>query len=117
MKKIYGSVGSNVAARLSLREDHGAQYTAEQYRNQLKFWGIKISYGFVQEPETNGVVERFNRTLKEQVIHGRIFRNLMELSECIRLFIEKYNQHWLLEKLSYQSPYQVREAYEKEVAA
>ena len=28
-------------------------------------WGIHPSFGFVEEPETNGVVERWNRTLKE----------------------------------------------------
>ena len=30
-------------------------------------------------PQTNGVAERFNRTLKEQIIHGRIYRNIAEL--------------------------------------
>ena len=36
--------------------------------------GIQPSYAFVAEPQTNGVAERFNRTLKEQIIHGRIYR-------------------------------------------
>jgi hypothetical protein len=30
----------------------------------------------VAEPQTNAVVECFNRTLKEEAIHGRLFRNL-----------------------------------------
>jgi transposase InsO family protein len=116
VKKIYGSVGAQAAQGLKLREDHGAQYTAEQYRNQLKYWGINISYSFVQEPETNGVVERFNRTVKEQVVHGRIFKNLEEVREFIGQFIEKYNQHWILEKLGYLSPIEARRAYDKPAA-
>ncbi|MEI6243050.1 MAG: integrase core domain-containing protein [Chlamydiota bacterium] len=116
VKKIYGSVGSQVAQGLKLREDHGSQYTAEQYRSQLKYWGINISYSFIQEPETNGVVERFNRTLKEQVVHGRIFKNLEEVREFIGQFIEKYNRHWILEKLGYLSPMEARRAYEKPAA-
>ncbi|MEX3611793.1 MAG: hypothetical protein VB124_01860 [Burkholderia sp.] len=28
---------------------------------------------------TNGVAERFNRTMKEQAIHGRLFKNVEEV--------------------------------------
>ena len=52
------------------------QYLSDHFTNQIKFWGIQPSYAFVAEPQTNGVAERFNRTLKEQIIHGRIYRNL-----------------------------------------
>ena len=34
--------------------------------------------------QTNGVAERFNRTLKEQIIHGRIYRNIAELPRVRR---------------------------------
>ncbi|MEX3582383.1 MAG: hypothetical protein VB137_06670 [Burkholderia sp.] len=30
----------------------------------------------VAEPQTNGVTERFNQTIKEQAIHGRLFNNV-----------------------------------------
>ena len=36
--------------------------------------------------QTNGVAERFNRTLKEQIIHGRIYRNIAELRNAVRGF-------------------------------
>ena len=36
------------------------------------------------KPQTNGVAERFNRTLKEQIIHGRIYRNIAELRDAVR---------------------------------
>ena len=42
-----------------------------------------VAYGFVEEPETNGVAERWNRTLKEQAIHGRIFQNLKEVRAAV----------------------------------
>ena len=31
---------------------------------------------FVAEPQPDGVAERFTRTLKEQAIHGRVFKNV-----------------------------------------
>ena len=59
--------------------DHGTQYAADDFVNQVRFWGIAPSFAFVAEPQTDGVVERFNRTLKEQAIHGRVFNNVEEV--------------------------------------
>ena len=33
----------------------------DHFVNQVRFWGIKPSFAFVEEPQTNGVAERFNR--------------------------------------------------------
>jgi transposase InsO family protein len=52
--------------------DHGTQYTADDFLKHIEFWGIDTSFAFVAEPQTNGVAERFNRTLKERVIQGRM---------------------------------------------
>ena len=79
--------------------------------NQIKFWGIQPSYAFVAEPQTNGVAERFNRTLKEQIIHGRIYRNIAELRDAVRDFVELYNAQWIVEKNGYLSPAQARQAW------
>ena len=76
LQRIYGSVDADVARGLALRMDHGNQYLSDHFLNQIRYWGVRPSFGFVEEPETNGVVERWNRTLKEQAIHGRIFQTL-----------------------------------------
>jgi transposase InsO family protein len=107
--RIYGSVDADVARGLALRMDHGSQYLSDHFLNQLRYWGIRPSFGFVEEPETNGVAERFNRTLKEQAIHGRIFRNLDEVRAAVGEFVEKYNEQWRLEKLGYHTPIEARE--------
>ena len=60
----------------------------------------------------NGVVERWNRTLKEQAVYGRVFRNLAEVRAAVAAFVERYNQCWRLEKLAYRTPSEAREQYE-----
>ena len=65
----------------------------------------------VAEPQTNGVAERFNRTLKEQIIHGRIYRNIAELRDAVRDVVELYNAQWIVEKNGYLSPAQARQAW------
>ena len=78
--------------------DHGSQYLSDHFLKQIRYWGIHPSFGFVEEPETNGVAERWTRTLKEQAIHGRIFQNLEAVRAAVADFVERYNQTWRLEK-------------------
>jgi putative transposase len=109
LERIYGSTGKDVARGLSLRMDHGSQYLSDHFQKQIRYWGITPSFGFVEEPETNGVAERFNRTLKEQAIHGRVFRNLEDVREAVGRFVEDYNAHWRPEKLGFRTPVEARQ--------
>ena len=81
LARLYASTSAGAARGLALRMDHGSQYLSDHFTNQIKFWGIQPSYAFVEQPQTNGVAERFNRTLKEQIIHGRIYRNIAGAAE------------------------------------
>ena len=116
LERLYGSLDADVARGLALRMDHGSQYLSDHFLKQIRYWGIHPSFGFVEEPETNGVAER-NRTLKEQAIHGRIFQNLEAVRAAVADFVERYNQTWRLEKLGYQTPIEAREEYELRQAA
>lgn len=108
MKNIYGAVAADVARGLALRMDHGTQYLSDHFLNQVRFWAIRPSFGFIQEPETHGVAERFNRTLKEQAIYGRVLRNIEEVRTAVAKFIDTYNERWLIQKLGHRSPAQAR---------
>lgn len=111
VKNIFGTIEAEAARGLSLRADHGPQYIAEDFRNQVRYLGMQMSFAFVREPQTNGVAERFNRTLKEQVIHGRVFRNVEDLRAAIGIFVKRYNEEWLVEKLGFVSPRRARELH------
>jgi len=113
----FGSVTADAGRGLSLRMDHGSQYTSDDFRDQIRFWGIAPSYAFVAEPQTNGVAERFNRTMKEQAIHGRIFKNLEEVRAAAVAFKDRYNRHWRLEKLGFKSPLEARQERLMKLAA
>jgi len=72
------------------------------------------SYAFVGEPETNGCVERLFRTLKEQVIHGRIFQTVDQVRDAVRDFADRYNAECLIEKNGHRSPDAVRAAWNEQ---
>ncbi len=77
----------------------------------MRFWGIAPSYAFVGEPETNGVIESFFRTLKEQVVHGRIYQTIDDVRAAVRSFVVRYNAEWLIEKNGFRSPATARDAW------
>ena len=61
------------------------------------------------EPETNGCIEKFIQTLKEQALWIERFDTLEQLRARIRRFATDYNEHWLLERHGYRTPAQARE--------
>ena len=113
VRRVFGSIGKGVASGVKLRIDNGCQYTSDYFLQQIGYMGIEQSFGLVKQPQTNGVAERFNRTLKEQILSGRAFRTIEEVREAVGQFVEKYNAKWLLEKLGYRSPLEVRQEYYK----
>ena len=88
-----------------------------RFQKQVRFWRIQPSFAFVSAPETNGVAERFNRTLKEQVVYERVFQNIEDVRSAVAAFLTKYNQQWLVGKLGYRSPAQARRDYFQKIAA
>jgi transposase InsO family protein len=108
VSRVFGSVRADAARGVSLRHDHGSPFMSEHFQSQLRFFGMASSFAFVREPETNGVAERFIRTLKEQIVFGRIYQDIEEVRTAVRAYFDRYNQHWLLEKNGYRSPAQTR---------
>ena len=104
----FGHLSPGAARGLALRHDHGSNFMAEHFHKQIRSWGISPSYAFVGEPQTNGVIERFFRTFKEQVVHGRIYQSIDEVRDAVRTFVFRYNADWLIEKNGHASPNNAR---------
>jgi transposase InsO family protein len=114
VRQQFGHHCAGVARGVALRHDHGSNFMADHFQKQARFWGLSPSYAFVGEPETNGVIERLFRTLKEQAIHGRIFQTIDEARDAVRAFAARYNAKWLIEKNGYRSPDAARAAWHEE---
>ena len=105
----FGSVEAGAAAGLALRHDGGSCFRSGHYQAELDHLGIDRSPAFHYEPETNGCVEKFIQTLKEQLLWIERFDTLEQPRARIREFARDYNQHWLLERHGYRSPREARE--------
>ena len=90
---------------------------SDDFQAEVQFLGVESSPAFVRQPEGNGCIERFFRTLKEQVLWVRRFRDLEELRAALVEFRDRYNQHWIVERLAYRTPAQARRDYSIEFQA
>jgi len=117
IRKHYGAVRKGVAEGLALRNDHGSQYVSDYFQRELKHFGVRQSLAYVGEPQTNGVIERFWKTLKKQVLEGRIYQTLADLRVALVEFMNLYNRAWRLEKLGGLTPDEARQAWDTKQAA
>jgi putative transposase len=113
--KEFGSLAKGVALNtgLYLRNDHGSQYDAKDFQDEVRYLGLLPSPAFVRSPQCNGCIERFNRTLQEQVFDVNNFETIEEARSAIAIFIEDYNQFWLIERLGHRSPREARADYQQ----
>lgn len=92
--------------RTVLLSDNGPGYLSRQFREYLRFVGIRHIIASPYYPQTNGKIERYHRTIKGEI-------NLVpyempdELKEAIKAFIEYYNYHRYHEGLDDVTPYDV----------
>lgn len=59
-----------------------------------------------KHPWTNGMVERFNRTLKDQVLRKYLFSSIFEMNGKLVEFVNGYNMEKRLKSLNYKTPAQ-----------
>ena len=104
-------MAAGAATGLTMRHDHGSQYMSDDFQAELRFLGIVASPAFVRQPEGNGCIERFFRTLKEQLLWVRHFTDVEDLQQALRTFKETYNHQWLIERLGFRAPAVVRRAF------
>ena len=108
VRACFGAFAEGIASGLKPRHDHGSQFIADDYQREIAFLGIASSPAFVREPEGNGCVERFIRTLKENLLWVRRFATIEDLRLALHAFKDTYNHSWIVERHGYQTPAAVR---------
>lgn len=116
-RTAFGSVGMAIAGGLKLRHDNGSQFVSRAFQAELRFLGMESSPSFVRAPEGNGCIERFWRTLKEQLLWIRMFEDIDELNRELQAFRDRYNHQWLIERHGQRSPAWARQCLLAQEAA
>ena len=90
--------------------DNGAEFASKNNLNQHPFermlieMGIKHSYTRPYRPQTNGKVERFWRTIKDDLLETMVFKDVEELKERLFEYMIYYNEIRPHQSLNGKSP-------------
>ncbi len=73
--------------------DNGSCYRSHAWRDHLADQQIRHSRTRVRRPQTNGKVERFNRTLLEEWAYQRLYRTEHARRQALTPWLHHYNHH------------------------
>ena len=73
--------------------DNGSTYTSHTWRDEHHQLGIKHSRTRVRRPQTNGKVERLNRTLLEEWAYKRLYTSERTRRAALPGWLHHYNHH------------------------
>jgi transposase InsO family protein len=85
--------------------DRGVQYACCEYAAVLEMHDIAPSMSRIGNPYDNAKAESFMKTLKQEEVDGRSYRDLKQARDAIGTFIEEvYNRQRLHSALAYRAP-------------
>ncbi len=107
VREYVGDFAPLSAQGLTLQHDHGSQHMSHDFQEEIAFLGIHSSPAFVRAPEGNGCAKRFVHILKENLLWVKTFATVEELRQALLDFKRIYNENWIIQRHSYQTPAQV----------
>lgn len=91
-------------ARPQIISDNGPQFVAKDFKEFLRLWQTTHVLTSPHYPQSNGKLERYHRTLKEQAIRPKTPLTLEDARRVVGEFVEHYNTVRLHSALGYVSP-------------
>jgi putative transposase len=89
---------------VSIRTDNGPEFRSKRF--QLWMEDNHIQWNPIQKgkPQQNAIIERFNKTYREDVLDAHVFSTLEHARHVTERWIEDYNNERPHQALNYQTP-------------
>lgn len=99
-----------------IRSDNGREFIAASVGAWLAERGVKTAFVEKGSPQQNAYVERFNGTMRDEVLNGEEFDTLAEAHVVINRWRNEYNRHRPHRGLGFKTPLQFADQARKEFA-
>lgn len=104
-------------ARPRIISDNGPQFVAKDFKEFLRQWQTTHVLTSPHYPQSNGKLERYHRTLKEQAIRPKTPLTLEDARRVVGEFVDHYNTVRLHSALGYVTPQDRLEGRHTEIYA
>jgi transposase InsO family protein len=74
-----------------IRSDNGREFVAETVKDWLRAQGVEPVFIRKASPQQNCYVERFNGSMRDELLNGETFRTITEARVVINTWLEQYN--------------------------
>ena len=91
-------------ARPRIISDNGPQFVAKDFKEYIRLWQTTHVLTSPHYPQSNGKLERYHRTLKEQAIRPKTPLSLEDARRVVGQFVDHYNGVRLHSALGYVTP-------------
>lgn len=87
-----------------IRTDNGPEFRSKLFQKWL--FNNEIAWSRIQKgkPQQNAIIERFNKTYREDVLDANIFKNIAQANEITQTWVNDYNNERPHQSLNYQTP-------------
>jgi len=106
MDFMYDSFWSGKAFRVLKIVDNGPELISIKLDLWCREIGVTLAFIQLSKPTQNVFIERFNRTVRTEVLKSYVFKSIHEVRERMDEFILDYNHHRPHEVLGNRSPVQ-----------
>jgi putative transposase len=87
-----------------IRTDNGPEFRSRLFQKWLAQNEIEWSRIQKGKPQQNAIVERFNRTYREDVLDANLFYSIEQAAEITGKWIKEYNNERPHQSLNYETP-------------
>ena len=104
-------------ARPRIISDNGPQFIAKDFKAFIRLCGMTHVRTSPYYPQSNGKIERWHRSLKEDCIRPDTPLSLEDARRCVSRFVEHYNSVRLHSAIGYVTPQDKLEGREQAIFA
>ena len=94
-----------------IRIDNGPEFISNNLDQWSKQNGVELAFIQPGKPTQNAYIERFNGSLRTELLNAYIFKNLKEVRQQTQQWQYDYNQNRPHEALNNKTPRQVLEEF------